>query len=193
MPLDNFKTVISLAREHNLAVHMDGARVFNAALALGVPASELASHVDSVMFCLSKGLAAPVGSMLVGSADFIKLARRNRKAVGGGMRQVGVIAAGGLYALNHMIDHLADDRANAKRLAAGLRKIGWSVAAREEIQTNIFFVDAPVGLEGREVAHRAEGARRPRLSRLRSPDAPRDALRHQAREASTAPSKPSPP
>ena len=151
MPLDNFKTVIALAREHNLAVHMDGARLFNAALALGVSASELAGHVDSVMFCLSKGLAAPVGSMLVGSTDFIKLARRNRKAVGGGMRQVGVIAAGGLFALDHMVERLADDHANARRLAAGLRTLGWGID-RDEVETNIFFVDAPASLEGREVA-----------------------------------------
>lgn len=151
MPLDNFKAVIAIAREHDLAVHMDGARVFNAALALGLPASELASHVDSVMFCISKGLGAPVGSMLVGTADFIKRARRNRKAVGGGMRQAGVIASAGLYALNHQLDRLAEDHANAKRLAAGLRQIGWTVD-RDEVETNIFMVDSPEGLEGREAA-----------------------------------------
>jgi threonine aldolase len=151
MPMDNFKAVISIAREHGLKVHMDGARVFNAATALGVPASELASQVDTVMFCVSKGLAAPVGSMLVGSAEFIKRAHRNRKAVGGGMRQAGVIAAGGLYALNNLIGRLAEDHANAKRLAAGLRKIGWTVD-REDVETNIFMVESPAGLEGREAA-----------------------------------------
>src|SRR6185312_3793057 len=125
MPLDNLAAVAAVAREHGLPVHMDGARIFNAATALGVPASDIARHVDSVMFCISKGLSAPVGSVLVGSADFIKRARRNRKVLGGSMRQAGVIAAAGLYALDNMIDRLAEDHANARRLAAGLRDLGW--------------------------------------------------------------------
>ena len=142
MPLDNLAAVASVAREHDLAVHMDGARLFNAAVALGVPARQIAAHVDSVMFCVSKGLSAPVGSLLVGAAPFIRAARRNRKVLGGGMRQVGVIAAGGLYALDHLIDRLADDHANAWRLAAGLRDLGWQID-RETVETNIFFAEPP--------------------------------------------------
>lgn len=151
MPIDDLAAVTAVARERGLAVHMDGARLFNAAIALGVPASTLAGYADSVMFCVSKGLAAPVGSILAGSADFIKLARRNRKAVGGGMRQVGIVAAGGLYALDHMIDRLADDHANAKHLAAGLRDLGWTID-RDEVETNIFFCEPPVGVDPRRVS-----------------------------------------
>lgn len=151
MPLDELDAVTAVARDRGLAVHMDGARLFNASVALGIPASEIAARADSVMFCVSKGLGAPVGSMLVGSADFIKGARRNRKAVGGSMRQVGVIAAGGLYGLNYMIDRLAEDHANARQLAAGLRDLGWWID-REEVETNIFFVRTPEGVDGRAVA-----------------------------------------
>jgi threonine aldolase len=141
MPLDNMKAVISIAREHGLKVHMDGARVFNAATALGIPASELASHVDTVMFCISKGLAAPVGSMLVGSKEFIKRAHRNRKAVGGGMRQAGVIAAAGLLALQHGVARLADDHANARLLAEGLEATGRLTADPSRVETNIVIAE----------------------------------------------------
>ena len=151
MPIDDLGAVTAVARERGLAVHMDGARLFNAAIALGVPAKVLAGYADSVMFCVSKGLAAPVGSILAGSADFIKVARRNRKAVGGGMRQVGIVAAGGLYALDHMIDRLADDHANAKHLAAGLRDLGWTID-RDEVETNIFFCEPPAGVAPRRVS-----------------------------------------
>jgi threonine aldolase len=151
MPLDNLAAVAAVAREHGLPVHMDGARIFNAATALGVPASTIAGHVDSVMFCISKGLSAPVGSVLVGSSDFIKRARRNRKVLGGAMRQAGVIAAAGLYALDNMIERLAEDHANARRLAAGLRDLGWRTD-REAPETNIFFVEAPAGLAPREAS-----------------------------------------
>lgn len=151
MPIDDLAAVTAVARKGGLAVHMDGARLFNAATALGVPASTLAGYADSVMFCVSKGLAAPVGSILAGSADFIKLARRNRKAVGGGMRQVGVIAAGGLYALNHMVDRLADDHANARHLAAGLRDLGWKID-RDEVETNIFFCVPPASVDPRSAS-----------------------------------------
>lgn len=146
MPLADLAAVTAVARQHGLAVHMDGARVFNAATALGVPVQQIADYADSVMFCLSKGLAAPIGSMLVGSQDFIKLARRNRKAVGGGMRQVGVVAAAGLYALDHMVERLAEDHANAKHLAAGLRDLGWTID-RDEVETNIFFCEVPAGVD----------------------------------------------
>jgi threonine aldolase len=127
------------AHARGLPVHMDGARVFNAAVALGMPVSALAAEVDSVQFCLSKGLSAPVGSMLVGSADFIMEARRVRKLLGGGMRQAGVIAAAGIVALDEMVDRLAEDHANAKRLAAGLANIPGIAVAPETVETNILF------------------------------------------------------
>lgn len=112
--------VRAFAQERGLAVHLDGARVFNAAVALGVDVREITQHVDSVMFCLSKGLSAPVGSLLAGDAAFIQRARRLRKMVGGGMRQAGVIAAAGLVALEQMVERLAEDHANARMLAEGL-------------------------------------------------------------------------
>jgi threonine aldolase len=112
-----------LAHAHGLRVHLDGARIFNAAAALGVPARELARPVDSVMFCLSKGLCAPVGSLVCGSGDWIAAARRSRKVVGGGMRQAGVLAAAGVVALEQMTERLAEDAVRARRLADGLARI----------------------------------------------------------------------
>ena len=114
-------SVCDLAHEHGLKVHLDGARIFNAAAALGVPASELAGPVDSVTFCLSKGLSAPVGSVLSGDHQFIRRARRARKLLGGGMRQAGVLAAAGIVALEKMVDRLPEDHRRARRLADGLR------------------------------------------------------------------------
>jgi threonine aldolase len=114
---------VKLAHSRGLKVHLDGARVFNAAAALEVDARELVRDVDSVMFCLSKGLCAPVGSLVCGRADFIAEARRARKAVGGGMRQAGVLAAAGIVALEQMVDRLGEDHARAKRLAEGLAEI----------------------------------------------------------------------
>jgi threonine aldolase len=114
------RAVGELARKHNLKLHIDGARLFNAAVALGVPASALVAAADSVTFCLSKGLCAPVGSILCGDADFIFHARRARKLLGGGMRQAGILAAAGLISLTKMVDRLAEDHARAARLAAGL-------------------------------------------------------------------------
>ncbi len=116
-------TVRHLANEYNLPVHMDGARLFNAAVALGVPASRLARHTDSVAFSLCKGLACPVGSVLSGSGKFVGRARRFRKMLGGGMRQAGIIAAAGVYALENMVDRLAEDHENARLLAEGLSSI----------------------------------------------------------------------
>jgi threonine aldolase len=125
------------AHAHGLKVHLDGARVFNAAAALKVDVSEIVREVDSVMFCLSKGLCAPVGSMLVGSADFIARARRSRKVVGGGMRQAGFLAAAGIVALEQMTERLAGDHARAQRLADGLAEIpGIDVAP---VTTNIVY------------------------------------------------------
>ncbi|HEV3106422.1 MAG TPA: low-specificity L-threonine aldolase [Trinickia sp.] len=129
----------ALARRHGLACHLDGARVFNAAAALGLSVETLARPFDTVSVCLSKGLGAPVGSVLVGSARLIAKGRRLRKMLGGGMRQVGVLAAAGLYALEHNVARLADDHANAKTLAQGLAKQpGLTVATPD---TNIVFVD----------------------------------------------------
>ena len=143
LPMAYIADATALARRHGLATHLDGARLFNAAVALGgdprAKAREIASHFDSVSVCFSKGLGAPVGSALVGSSDFIRSAHRWRKVLGGGMRQSGVLAAAALHALDHHIDRLADDHALAKRLAEGLAGLpGLSVEAP---QTNIVFAD----------------------------------------------------
>jgi threonine aldolase len=120
VPLDNFKAIRAIADEHRLKVHLDGARIFNASVASGVPVKEYANQVDSVQFCLSKGLSAPVGSMLVAERERIEFGRRLRKVLGGGMRQVGVLAAPGIIALTEMVDRLKDDHARAKALARGI-------------------------------------------------------------------------
>ena len=131
----------SLARKHSLKVHVDGARIFNAAVALGVDASALAADADSLTFCLSKGLACPLGSVIVGEREFIQEARRNRKIVGGGMRQAGVIAAAGIVALNEMIERLDDDHQNAKKLASGLANIQGIRTDPAAVETNILFFE----------------------------------------------------
>lgn len=120
LSVEQVEHLTSLAHAHSLTVHMDGARIFNAAIALGVPASTLVRPVDSVMFCLSKGLSAPVGSLLAGSRDFIHRAHRMRKVLGGGMRQAGILAAAGIVALEQMVDRLAEDHETCKQLAYGL-------------------------------------------------------------------------
>jgi threonine aldolase len=140
MPLDELAAISELAHSNGIPLHMDGARIFNAAVALGVPASEIAKYADSVTFCVSKGLAAPVGSVICGSKDFIARAYRGRKIIGGAMRQAGIIAAGGLYALNNNIERLADDHRNAQRLAAGLRRIPGVAIDRDDVQMNMFFI-----------------------------------------------------
>ena len=139
--------VAEVAHAAGASVHLDGARIFNAAVALEVPAEALVRDVDDVTFCFSKSLSCPIGSMLCGSREFIDQARRWRKMVGGGMRQVGVLAAAGLVALDTMIDRLADDHANAKRLANGLANIDGLSLDHDRIQTNIliFEVDQSVG------------------------------------------------
>lgn len=116
-------SVGKLAKENNLKFHVDGARIFNAAVALGLPARDLVAAADSVTFCLSKGLCAPVGSVLCGSEEFIKKALRMRKQLGGGMRQAGILAAAGIVAMEKMVDRLAEDHARAKTLAHGLQEI----------------------------------------------------------------------
>jgi threonine aldolase len=129
------------AREAGLRVHVDGARIFNAAVALGVSARTLVASADSAMFCVSKGLSAPVGSVLVGSRPFIEQARRYRKMLGGGMRQAGVIAAAGVVALRTMVDRLAEDHATARRLAEGLARVPGLAVDLERVRTNIVLVD----------------------------------------------------
>ncbi|MFP3879639.1 MAG: low-specificity L-threonine aldolase [Dehalococcoidia bacterium] len=129
--------ICDVAHSQGLKVYLDGARIFNAAVAIGVPASALTRSVDSVSLCLSKGLSAPVGSLLCGSRDFIQRARRFRKMLGGGMRQAGIIAAAGIVALETMVDRLAEDHVNALRLAQGLANIKGVEIAEEEIATNI--------------------------------------------------------
>jgi threonine aldolase len=123
LPLDYTDAVAALAERYGVVVHLDGARLFNAAIALGVEPKALARCADSVTICLSKGLGAPVGSVLCGERPFIEEARRARKAVGGGMRQAGILAAAGLYALDHHVERLAEDHANAARLAAGIDEL----------------------------------------------------------------------
>jgi len=139
------EAVAELAHSRGLLLHIDGARIFNAAVALGVDVKELVRHADSVSFCLSKGLSAPVGSLICGSKEFVAEARRNRKMVGGGMRQSGIIAAAGITALEEMIDRLAQDHANAKRLAEGIARIPGLAVDMERVQTNIVFFDLAGG------------------------------------------------
>jgi len=141
VPLELHKRLCQVAREHGLAVHLDGARIFNAAVAAGVPASAYAEHVDSVMFCLSKALSCPVGSLVVGTREFIEKARHCRKRIGGGMRQAGIIAAAGIVALEQMIDRLAEDHANAKRLAQGVNEIPRLSVDLALVETNMVYVD----------------------------------------------------
>jgi len=129
--------VCNLAHTRGLKVHLDGARIFNAAIALGVPACALAQNSDSVALCLSKGLSAPVGSLLCGSKDFVERARKFRKMLGGGMRQAGIIAAAGIVALETMVDRLAEDHSNARRLAQGLARIKGIRLAQDDIPSNI--------------------------------------------------------
>ena len=137
LSVEQVETLCTLAHEHNIKTHMDGARVFNAAIALNIPISELVRSVDSVMFCLSKGLSAPVGSLLVGGRDFIKRAHRARKALGGGMRQAGILAAAGIVALECMVDRMAEDHENSKRLAYGLADFPQIDVAIERVVTNM--------------------------------------------------------
>lgn len=139
LSLQQMDGLTAAARTSGLRVHLDGARIFNAAVALGTPAARIARDCDSVSFCFSKGLGCPVGSVICGTREFVAEARRNRKMLGGGMRQVGVLGAAGLFALEWNVERLADDHANARDLAAGLRKLG--PFAPNEPQTNIVVVD----------------------------------------------------
>ena len=133
---------IALARRRGLAIHLDGARIFNAAAKLAMPVEALCAGFDSVSVCLSKGLGTPAGTVLVGKGDLIERARRIRKMLGGTMRQVGILAAAGIYALEHNVERLAEDHANAQLLASGLAGVGLRV---EPVQTNMVFVHVPAG------------------------------------------------
>jgi threonine aldolase len=131
----------TVAKAHGLRLYMDGARIFNAAVALKADVKELTRHVDNLMFCLSKGLSCPVGSLVVGTREFIDKARKVRKVLGGGMRQAGIIAAAGIVALETMVDRLEDDHANAKRLAEGISKINGVAVDMKRVQTNMVLLD----------------------------------------------------
>jgi threonine aldolase len=141
LPLDYMARLRALTAAQNVPVHIDGARLFNAAVALGVPASEIARHGDSVGFCVSKGLSAPFGSVLCGSSAFIERARAYRRMVGGGMRQAGIMAAAGIVALERMIDRLADDHRRAGRLAEGLAAIDPRLCDPRACDTNIVMME----------------------------------------------------
>jgi threonine aldolase len=143
---DYTSKICRLAHSRGLKVHLDGARIFNAAIALGLPAQLLTRDVDSVSFCISKGLSAPVGSLLCGSKDFVERARKNRKMLGGGMRQAGVLAAAGIIALETMVDRLAEDHIHAKKLAQGLSEIPGITLAQDSVSTNIVMFDLSVDL-----------------------------------------------
>ena len=144
-PIETMRGVKTLADERGIKVHLDGARLINAEVASGVPARDYAACADTVSLCLSKGLGAPVGSLLIGDAESIVRARRIRKRLGGGMRQVGILAAAGIYALENNVDRLADDHANARRLAEGLSELPGITVDPADVETNICFfgVDHP--------------------------------------------------
>lgn len=141
VPLSVLKEIKEIAGRHAIPVHMDGARIFNAALALGVDVKEIAGCCDSVMFCLSKGLAAPAGSMLAGSAEFIKRARKYRKLMGGGMRQIGILAAAGIIALEKMVDRLHEDHENARYLAEELSKLPGVKVKKDRLDIDMVFFE----------------------------------------------------
>ncbi len=141
LPAVYIESVSALAKRHGLLLHLDGARIFNAAVALEVDVKELTRNVDSVSFCLSKGLSAPVGSVVCGSSEFIAEARRSRKVLGGGMRQAGIIAAAGIVAVERMVERLKEDHANVRRLAEGIDKIEGLSIDLAVVQTNIIYFE----------------------------------------------------
>ena len=144
-PLDRIEDAATVARDHGLHLHLDGARLWNAVIASGIPAPRWAAPFDTVTFCLSKGLGAPVGSLVCGSTEWIRRVHRARKMLGGGMRQVGILAAAGLHALEHHVERLAVDHRNASRLAAGLENLGFRVDPRPETNMVLFGVDDTAG------------------------------------------------
>ena len=144
-PLEAVRAIESTARAHGMAMHLDGARLFNAAVATGTPASDWAACFDTVSFCLSKGLGAPAGSMVCGSAEIVQRLHRARKLLGGGMRQIGMLAAAGLHALEHHVARLADDHRNARRLAQGLAALDVDIIAEPETNMVYFHMDDTPG------------------------------------------------
>ena len=153
LPIDYLESVRSFASHHKLSLHLDGARLFNASVAIGVSAAKLAESFESVSICLSKGLGAPVGSVLVASENFIREAKRWRKMLGGGMRQSGMLAAAGIYVLENHIERLEEDHENARRLSAGLASI--PTLKLDPVQTNMVFVDFS-GVDGSAVSRSLE-------------------------------------
>ncbi len=153
---DQMKTMADAAHEMGLNVHLDGARIFNAAIALRVPASDLTENVDSATFCLSKGLSCPIGSIVVGSKDFIEEADRWRKMLGSGMRQVGVVAAAGLVALDSMIDRMQEDHDSARHIASRMAEMKGITVDPEHIQTNIIRFGVPAHTGNRIAARMKE-------------------------------------
>jgi threonine aldolase len=152
---DKMEPVYRVAKKHNILVHLDGARVFNAAVALGVDVKDITRYCDTVMFCISKGLCAPVGSLLAGDRAFIQRARKIRKMLGGGMRQSGILAAAGIVALTEMVDRLAIDHENAKALAEGLANIHGIKIDVARVQTNIVIFDiSQTGMNGDQLVER---------------------------------------
>lgn len=141
LTVEHTESIGALAKKHGLLFHIDGARIFNAAVALNVPAAALARPADSISFCLSKGLCAPVGSLVCGDREFVARARRARKLLGGGMRQAGVIAAAGIVALTSMVERLANDHEDAQQLAQGLSKIPGLVLDPAQARTNMVYFD----------------------------------------------------
>jgi threonine aldolase len=144
-PLEQIKDVAAAARERGLHLHLDGARLWNAVVATGIPAAAWAEPFDTVAFCLSKGLGAPVGSLVCGSAEVVRQVHRARKRLGGGMRQAGILAAAGLYALEHHVERLARDHAHARRLAGGLEALGFRVGPPPETNMVLFEVEDTPG------------------------------------------------
>lgn len=158
---DYIRQVAELAHRRGIKLHIDGARIFNAAVALKVPVSELTRHADSVTFCLSKGLSAPIGSVICGSKQFIQLARRRRKVVGGGMRQAGILAAAGIVALEQMVDRLAIDHVNARALAIVIAAIPGLTVNMSSVQTNMvyFGLSKDLPFDAETLCQRAEKQR----------------------------------
>lgn len=140
-PLEEMRKIKEVAQNHNLLMHLDGARIFNASIETGISIAEYASLFDTISFCLSKGLGTPVGSMIAGSKEFIQKARRFRKMVGGGMRQAGILAAAGIYALQNNVERLKEDHENARLLAQEIRKIPAFKLVYDEIETNMVFLE----------------------------------------------------
>jgi len=154
---EHTKSLVDIAHKHRIPIHLDGARIFNAAVKLETPVHELVKDVDSVSFCLSKGLSCPVGSVVCGSNEFVYQARRWRKMVGGGMRQAGFLAVPGIVALDTMIDRLADDHTNALRLADGLSMIAGIAIDPKDVETNLVFFNLGDGIDPMQL-HRKIGS-----------------------------------